>query len=408
MDRLFDVLARLASAAVLAAAMVVAPGSGVGVAAARAVDCPTGPVTAAKLAAMEYGTGADCYGGRLLTFRAFVPRPDGLGGTNASVLFPQWLDDWLGSPVLLSSGPGTAWVTAFVPPALGHCSFSPMGSTCPFKPYAHRWVTVSAHFDAPVATTCYYSEHPSGPGFSRKAARAECRQKLVVLAVGPDALPSTDAVATGPDDPSTNPEGTLDDHHPACPPPPVTIAKLVHLDVPGHTCYGNQTLVFRAFVAPPCDECGGTSDLVIAPRWLDGLQGSSVNLSAVKEGPQVAAYVPPALGRCPLEDDSTCPFRPYRHQWATIRAQYDAPVAQTCRYAEKPAGGGFTKADAVAECRAKLVVLSVGPDSGPSTDTIALGPAISGPAPRHAPLGLWVGLFAAVTLLLVARRRSRR
>jgi hypothetical protein len=97
-----------------------------------------------------------------------------------------------------------------------------MGATCPFKPYAHRWVMVSAHFDDPVTTTCYYSEHPSGPGFSRKVARAKCRQKLVVVSVGPDALPSTDAVAPRPDNASTSVEGTLDDHQPACPAPPVT------------------------------------------------------------------------------------------------------------------------------------------------------------------------------------------
>ena len=51
-----------------------------------------------------------------------------------------------------------------------------------------------------------------------------------------------------------------------CPAPPVTIAKLVHLEVPGHHCYGSAILVFRAFIAPPCDECGGASATVIAPR----------------------------------------------------------------------------------------------------------------------------------------------
>ena len=81
-----------------------------------------------------------------------------------------------------------------------------------------------------------------------------------------------------------------------CPPPPVTVKKLVNLDVPGQKCYGDTVLVFRAFVAPPCDECGGVSATVIAPRWLDGLLGSSANLSAVPDGPQLAAYVPPALG----------------------------------------------------------------------------------------------------------------
>lgn len=186
-----------------------------------------------------------------------------------------------------------------------------------------------------------------------------------------------------------------------CPPPPVTTAKLVHLDVPGHTCYGSRVLVFRAFVAPPCDECGGASATIIAPRWLDGLQGSSVNLSAVAQGPQVAAYVPPDLGRCHLTNDAACPFHPYREQWATVTARFDDPVAQTCHYAEKPAGGGFTKADAVAECRAKLVVLSVSRDSNPATDAVA-APAAD---PRGEPAApAWLVVFGVVSVLLLVRR----
>ncbi len=185
-----------------------------------------------------------------------------------------------------------------------------------------------------------------------------------------------------------------------CPPPPVTVKKLVNLDVPGQKCYGDTVLVFRAFVAPPCDECGGVSETVIAPRWLDALEGSSANLSAVPDGPQLAAYVPPALGACPLSDDSACPFRPYRNHYATISAHYDAPVAQKCRYAVKPAGGGHTKADAVAECQAKLVVVSVSADAGAATDTVstATKPVRSATDDSGAPLMAWLMTFAVATL----------
>jgi hypothetical protein len=191
----------------------------------------------------------------------------------------------------------------------------------------------------------------------------------------------------------------------ACPPPPVTIAKLVHLDAPGQHCYGSRTLVFRAFVAPPCEDCGGASATVIAPRWLDGLQGSSANLAAVPQGPQIAAYVPPALGLCRVADDAACPFHPFREQWATVTAHFDDPAAQTCHYSAKPAGGGFTKADAVAECRAKLVVLSVGPDSNPATDTLAAVDDTPDRTPNNA---LWLGVGALITVALVWRRSSRR
>ena len=196
-----------------------------------------------------------------------------------------------------------------------------------------------------------------------------------------------------------------------CPSPPVTVKKLVNLDIPGHKCYGDTVLVFRAFVAPRCDECGGVSATVIAPRWLDGLLGSSVNLSAVPDGPQVAAYVPPALGKCPVTDDSACPFRPYRNGYATVSAQYDAPVAQRCHYAEKPAGGGFTKADAVAECQAKLVVVSVSADAGAATDAVAPVAVSMSPGRDGAPIAAWLVALAVTTLgsgLLLARRRSSR
>ena len=196
-----------------------------------------------------------------------------------------------------------------------------------------------------------------------------------------------------------------------CPSPPVTVKKLVNLDVPGHKCYGDTVLVFRAFVAPRCDECGGVSATVIAPRWLDGLLGSSVNLSAVPDGPQVAAYVPPALGKCPVTDDSACPFRPYRNGYATVSAQYDAPVAQRCHYAAKPAGGGFTKADAVAECQAKLVVVSVSADAGAATDAVAPVAVSVSPGRDGAPIAAWLVALAVTTFgsgLLLARRRSSR
>jgi hypothetical protein len=196
-----------------------------------------------------------------------------------------------------------------------------------------------------------------------------------------------------------------------CPPPPVTIAKLVHLDAPGQRCYGARLLVFRAFVAPPCDGCGGVAATRTAPLWLDRLDGNVVGLSAVKEGPQESLFVPAKLGRCRLDDDAGCPLHAYRGGWATISARYDAPVAQTCRYSFKPAGGGYTKADAVAGCEANLVFVAVGPDSGPPTDTVADVAAATPTADaRGGPGAAWVALFATSVIvsgwLLAHRRRS--
>jgi hypothetical protein len=197
---------------------------------------------------------------------------------------------------------------------------------------------------------------------------------------------------------------------PACPSPPVTIAKLVRLfEGPGgRACYGGRLLTFRAFVPRPCDGCGGTAAYALTPSWLNGLSDGEVVLSAGPAGDQMVAYVPPALGSCGT-DLSTCPFRWYWGRWATVSAHFDGPVAQTCRYAEHPPGAGFTKQDAVAECREKLIVLSVGPVVAlPATDAVAT----RDDPDRLSTVPPWMAAFALAVLLLASRspasrRRSR-
>lgn len=192
MGRGFDLVARLTVVMVVAAALLVVPGAGGGASIARAANCPSAPVTAAKLAGIDGATGLACYGGQLLTFRAFVPRLDGVGGTSTYWISPAWLDDFLGSWVYLGTSQRAASTVAFVPPALGRC-LGPSGSTCPFRQYAGRWATVSAHFDGPVAQTCRYHGQHLGKGMTKRAAIEDCRKRLIVLSVGPDALPATDA-----------------------------------------------------------------------------------------------------------------------------------------------------------------------------------------------------------------------
>lgn len=194
MGRWFDLLARLTIAAVVAAAILVLPGTGGAASIAQAANCPSAPVTVGKLANIDGATGLDCYGGQLLTFRAFLPRPDGIGGTSTYWISPAWLDDFKGSWVYLGTSQRAASVVAFVPPALGRC-LGPTGSTCPFRTYAGHWVTVQAHFDGPVAQTCRYHGQHLGKGMTKRAAIEDCRQRLIVLSVGPDTLPATDTVA---------------------------------------------------------------------------------------------------------------------------------------------------------------------------------------------------------------------
>ena len=186
MRRVPGVVTELATAALLAMTILLVPGS-VTTSEALASGCPSGQVTIAKLVTVfQSGPGGlTCYGGRLLTFRAFIAQPcNECGGTEAAVVSPLWLDGLEGSSVIFSNGPGGSQMVAFVPPGLGECSAIAKLKACPFRSYYGRWVTVSAHYDGPVAQTCRFPEHPPGPGFSTADAIQACRQELIVLSVG--------------------------------------------------------------------------------------------------------------------------------------------------------------------------------------------------------------------------------
>jgi hypothetical protein len=201
MGRWFELVARLTIAGLLAAGLLVVPGPTTRVAEARSPGCPSATSQRPPL-----DGSLNCYGSRILTFRAFVQRPctDGCGGTTAYVLAPLWLDSMLGSSVELGTGPRSASITAFVPPAIGRCSAFADLKSCPFRP--DHWATVKARFNDPIAQKCRYSYHPPGPGFTKKDAIAECRADLVVLSVVP-AAPETDVAVAVPEDPAGEPVG---------------------------------------------------------------------------------------------------------------------------------------------------------------------------------------------------------
>jgi hypothetical protein len=181
------------AAVLLAMAALLVPGQFSPATSVRAAGCNAPPVSMAKLLRLD-GEGLPCYGGRLLTFRAYVVLCDGCGGISATTIAPRWLDSLLGNVVILSSGPGDATIVAYVPPALGRCGVEDL-ATCSFHGYYGRWVTVAGHFDGPVAQTCRFSEHPPGAEFSTNAAIAECRTKFIILSVGPGAPPATDTIS---------------------------------------------------------------------------------------------------------------------------------------------------------------------------------------------------------------------
>jgi hypothetical protein len=214
MGRGFGAVARLTAALFLGVGVLLMPGPSTTAAFARSPDCPSPPVTIEKLIRLGVGAGDGlaCYGGQLLTFRAYVLRPTYGDGAIAYSIRPHWLDWMVGSSVALGTGPHdpaepvsiVPWVVAFVPPALGRCYEGDV-TTCPFRWYWGRWVTVSAHFDGPVARTCRIAEQGEGANLTTRDAVADCRTRLIVLSVGSVAPPDTATVAVdheGPDGPA--------------------------------------------------------------------------------------------------------------------------------------------------------------------------------------------------------------
>jgi hypothetical protein len=126
-------------------------------------------------------------------------------------------------------------------------------------------------------------------------------------------------------------------------------------------CFGGTALTFEAYVPPQPYGIGDAREYSLSPAWLDGLGGSVVALSAgPNAGILVLANVPPALGRCDAgKSIPECPFSIFEGRRVWVRAQFDDPVAQTCRANGTVEGSTFTDAEAVAECRRLLIVLSL-------------------------------------------------
>lgn len=89
----------------------------------------------------------------------------------------------------------------------------------------------------------------------------------------------------------------------------------------------------------------------------------------------------------------------------TVTAHFDGPVARTCRITWHDPGVTATRADAVAQCRRTLIVLSVGPVAPPTTAASQAPDAV--PDRSGALLGI-VALAAASLLLSLRANGARR
>ncbi len=188
---------------------------------------------------------------------------------------------------------------------------------------------------------------------------------------------------------------------PDCPSPPITAEKLARVMYEGNplACFGGRLLTFSTYVPPAPEGIGWAMAWSISPGWLDDNSGSMVWLTTgptrdFGPGEVITAWIPPALGRCSVgEMLASCPFRWFVGRWTTVSAHFDGPVARTCRFTDHPSEPGFTKRDAVANCKAKLIVLSVGSVAPPDTSMAAPG--------HEDPVGLPLVPLAVATLALL-------
>ncbi len=138
------------------------------------------------------GKAVTCFGSSALSFRAYVVRTDGLGGTSGWKMTPAWLaDDWMGAilqPKALAEVDDKAWFIVRVAPALGRCAITDAGATdCPFGSHLGDYVRVTGHFDDPAAGTCRSAAWEQGqdPGPSKTKMIARCRARFVVTKIAP-------------------------------------------------------------------------------------------------------------------------------------------------------------------------------------------------------------------------------
>lgn len=177
--------------------------------------------------------------------------------------------------------------------------------------------------------------------------------------------PEPTAAPTPKPTPHATPKATPKPALLGCPILPVTIDEIARLTPErALACFGGALLTFEAYVPPHPYGIGDARDYSLSPAWLDGLAGSVVALSAGPDaGILVLANVPPALGRCDSgKSIPECPFRIFEGRRVLVSAHFDDPVARTCRAVSIVEGSTFTDAEAVAECRRLLIVLSVGTD----------------------------------------------
>jgi hypothetical protein len=183
-----------------------------------AAGCPPVPTTVAQLAAFN-GGGATwdpsrsvrCLGDRVLTLRAFVARPDGIGGVRTWAISPAWFEQIRFWAFALFDTARThdhaeirdyrrygdgAFIFVVAPLANRTLKLLLKGREQyhPLAPFQGRWVVVRGHFDDPAARRCritraLFAPPPDVP--TRAEIVQSCRATFVLDSVVSLSVPAT-------------------------------------------------------------------------------------------------------------------------------------------------------------------------------------------------------------------------
>ena len=143
---------------------------------------------------------AACWPGQEIVLTGFVSSPEGIGGTSAFTIEPQWLVSrahWLSTSAAVDpeSGPVGPFFPVAVPPGLG------------FSSLEGHWARVTGHFDDALATTCVVTEGSPDAAPTPEQAVEICKTSFVLTSVAPLTAPNTDASVL--DAPADLPTGGL-------------------------------------------------------------------------------------------------------------------------------------------------------------------------------------------------------
>lgn len=165
-----------------------------------------------------------------------------------------------------------------------------------------------------------------------------------------------------------------------------------------HACFGGETITIGGYANWP-DGLGGTSVSGVKPAYFEWprfyLFASSREVApGYGRGPFYGIVVPPRLGA--VENR-------YHRAWVVVTARFADPLANQCR-GYGPKADRLRRAEAIASCRDRLVMVSIARAPGaPATDAAAAGDASSSPwaeepglPPPAMPLLALVGVAGAV------------